>query len=119
MSSDVTIIGMDDFFADLDKEIARIQAGAEAAVAEAVEGTFEDSQKAVPYDETTKHEGSYVHLKDSAEKDVQGLEGSLSYGTDHNWFVEMGTSRMGAQPYLNPAFESNAQKFVKACEDLV
>jgi len=117
--SSIDITGLDELLAALDAEVARIEAGAEAAVAEAVEGTFEDSQKAVPYDAVTKHPPGYVHLKDSAEKEAEGLEGSVTYGTDHNWYVEMGTSRMGAQPFLNPAFESNAQKFVKACEDLV
>ena len=118
MSNGGEIVGLNDFFAALDAEMARIETGAENAVAEAVEGTFDDSQAAVPYDATTKHESGYVHLKDSAEKDVQGLEGSVSYGTDHAEYVEHGTSRMAAQPYLNPAFESNSKKFVQAAQEL-
>jgi len=117
--SGIEIEGVDDLLAALDAEMARIETGAENAVAQAVEGTFEDSQKAVPYDAVTRHESGYVHLRDSAEKDVQGLEGSLTYGTDHAEYVEFGTSRMVAQPYLGPAFETNSKKFVQACEDLV
>ena len=120
MSNDeVILVGLEDFFADLDTAFAQLEAECEGAIAEAVEGTFDDSQKAVPYDAVTKHEEGYVHLKDSAEKQVEGLEGEVSYGTDHAWYVEMGTSRMAAQPYLNPAFERNAQRFVQALKDLL
>jgi HK97 gp10 family phage protein len=119
MSSEVILVGLEDFFNDLDTAIQQLEAGCEVAVTEAVDGTYDDSQKDVPYDAVTKHEGGYVHLKDSAEKEVKGLEGEVSYGTDHAWYVEMGTSKMGAQPYLNPAFESNAQKFVQKLKDLL
>lgn len=115
----ITIDGIDEALAALDALLLHVERGSENAVAEATQGTFDDSQDLVPYDSVTKHSDDYVHLQDSAKQETNGLEGSVSYGTDHCEFVEFGTSKMAAQPYLNPAFEVNAPKLVKACEDLV
>ena len=115
----IDLTGMDDVLAALDAKIAQIEAGAEVAIAEAVEGTLADSQATVPFDAVTKHESGYVHLSESAEREIDGLEGSVTYGTDHAWYVDLGTSKMAAQPYLEPAFERNAKKLKAACEDLL
>lgn len=53
------------------------------------------------------------------ERDASSIKIEVSYGdgnrytkygiTDgYSWFQEFGTSKMAAQPYLGPAFESNA-----------
>lgn len=117
--STIDILGLDEVLAALDAEEARIEIGAQNAVAEAVENTYDKSQARVPYDAVTRHKAGYVHLKDSGEKKVNGLEGSVSYGTDHAEYVEHGTSRMQAQPYLFPPFEDSQQQLVKACEELL
>lgn len=114
----ITIEGIDDVLAAFDVLDAQIEAGAQNAVAEAVEGTYDESQRRVAYDAVTKHESGYVHLRDSGEKEVGELEGSVSYGTDHCEFVEFGTSKMAAQPYLLPSFELIRPTFTKACEEL-
>ena len=124
MSSEVQIIGLSDALNAFDQLLADVEVGAPEAVEETVSDTFDDSQKLVPYDAVTPHEDGYVHLRDSAEKSVEDLgdgiiEGTVSYGTDHNWFVEEGTSIMAAQPYAGPAFEANQGKLIRRCQDLV
>lgn len=123
MSSSIQIIGMDALFTAIDANIEALRAGSVEAVTEVVDSTFDDSQTLVPYDSVTKHTSDYVHLKDRAAKDVQDegdvIEGSVTYGTDHCEFVEHGTTRQRAQPYLNPAFEANKGKLIQKCQDLV
>lgn len=40
---------------------------------------------------------------------IKNIEGGKSIGpdTDYDIYVEMGTSRMGAQPYMRPAMDEN------------
>lgn len=41
-------------------------------------------------------------------------EATVSVGVDYGLFVELGTVKMGAQPYLTPAVEANSQPFQDA-----
>lgn len=113
----VETIGIGEALTALDEFIAKVQIDCEVAVNEAVEQTFNRSQELVPYDSKTAHAPGYVHLKDSASKEVDGLSGSVTYGTDHSEYVEQGTSRMAAQPYLNPAFEGAKGPFLQKCQE--
>jgi HK97 gp10 family phage protein len=117
MSSSIQIIGIDAAIAAIDAKIAQIQAECELAISEAVDQTYDESQARVAYDNVTKHDDDYMHLKDSAVKEVDGLQGSLTYGTDHVFYVEHGTSRMAAQPFLNPSFEIAKGPFIQKCQD--
>ncbi len=115
----ITVSGLDAIKARIDAHVARVKAGAQDAIVEAVDGTYDDSKAACPYDETKK-EGE-PHLRDSAKKKVGELVGWVSYGSDEvNWekFVELGTSRMRARPYLFPNFVRNGQKFKERCKRL-
>lgn len=114
----ITIEGIDNVLAAFDALDAQFETGAQNAVAEAVDGTYDESQRRVPYDAVTKHPSGYVHLRDSGEKEIGELEGSVSYGTDHCLFIEFGTSKMPPQPYLGPGFEVGRQTLLKACKEL-
>jgi HK97 gp10 family phage protein len=105
-----TVTGLDAIKARIDAHVARVKAGAQDALEQAVDGTFDDSQHDCPVDKGD--------LKASGKKEVGDLEGSISYGTDHNFYVELGTSRMRAQPFLFPAFVRNGRKFKAQCKRL-
>lgn len=115
MSAELKIEGLEQALEGFDLLFGQIEGETQKAIEQAVEQTFEESQRDVPYDHVTKHEPGYVHLRDSGKKEVGHLEGSVSYGTDHSWYVEQGTSRQAAQPFLNPAFErARARLLVRA-----
>lgn len=94
--------------------------GVKTAIEKATKRTFDESQRDCPYDSVTPHEDGYEHLRDTGKKEISpdGLEGSVSYGTDHNFFVEEGTTIMEAQPFLNPAFERSRSAFMSDCRRL-
>lgn len=50
-------------------------------------------------------------LKATGAADVQGETGTISYSAEYAAYVEFGTSRMRAQPYLTPAVEMERQRF--------
>ena len=53
-------------------------------------------------------------LKSSISSDIDGLSAEIGPSTDYEAYVEYGTSRMAAQPYMGPAFERHVPAFVKA-----
>lgn len=53
-------------------------------------------------------------LKSDLSLDIDGLEAEIGPGVDYGEFVELGTSRMAAQPYLGPAFDRHVDKFETA-----
>ena len=46
------------------------------------------------------------------------LEGRVWAGAEYAWFVENGTSRMAAQPYMGPSFERHSAKWLTAMQRL-
>lgn len=53
-------------------------------------------------------------LESSISSDVNGLSAEIGPHTDYEQFVEYGTSKMDAQPYMGPAAEKNTPAFVEA-----
>lgn len=82
----------------LQGEKAAIDRGAKA-YAEAVK---ELASQLAPLGDTD--EPGYVHLRDSGEVEpIQSGAYKVVFHSDHAAFVEFGTARMAAQPYLTPA----------------
>ncbi len=98
-----SIIGLASVLGSLDAFGSMMKARLEHAIADATEGTFNDAVDAVPVDTG--------ELKDSASMTVAPTKGTVTFGTNHAWYIELGTHKMSAQPYLLPAFESNGAKF--------
>jgi len=46
-------------------------------------------------------------LRDSIRHEVSGEEARIGAGAEHGIFVEFGTYKMGAQPFLRPAVDNN------------
>jgi hypothetical protein len=71
----------------------------------AAKTTYDVSQQLVAVDKGD--------LKDSATVDFPTpMKAVITYSTDHCWYVELGTSKMRAQPYLYPAFQYASHNFL-------
>jgi HK97 gp10 family phage protein len=90
--------------------LATADAARHRAVSEATTKIVEQSQSTVAVD-TGKLKGSVNEkIVDSSESTI----GTVSYNTDYAIYVELGTSRMAAQPYLHPAYLVGSRLMVKS-----
>lgn len=46
------------------------------------------------------------------------VSGEARAGAEYAWFVENGTSRMAARPFMGPSFERNSAKWLEAMRRL-
>lgn len=53
-------------------------------------------------------------LENSISADIDGLTAEVSATTNYADYVEYGTSRMAAQPYMGPAFDAHVPAFEEA-----
>lgn len=58
-------------------------------------------------------------LRTSYNAEVKEKEGSVYSEVEYAPFVEFGTKKMKAQPYLVPAFVKHSERYVKALEKLL
>lgn len=99
----VNVSGLDAIVSGLNMALQKVHDGANTAIANAVQATYDGSQADVAVDTGD--------LRASGTMETHDGGGSVTYGTDHCWYVELGTSKMAAQPYLYP-------NFVQACQQL-
>lgn len=85
---------------------ARADAMLGTAVAKAANAVKGDAAAAAPVDTG--------NLRASISAQVAGLEAAVSPGAHYGIYVELGTSKMAAQPFLFPALERQAQPFIDA-----
>ncbi len=50
---------------------------------------------------------------------VDSLEAHVNVGAEYGQYVEYGTSRMAARPYIGPAVEDNIPKMLDALEKVI
>ena len=58
-------------------------------------------------------------LKRSIMADVQEFSATIAPHTDYDAYVEFGTWKMGAQPYMRPAADKVEPQFVEAIDQIV
>lgn len=51
--------------------------------------------------------------------DREGLEGTVKAGTEYSGYVEKGTRKMEAQPFMEPALEEVEPIFIKELKEVV
>lgn len=96
----VSLEGTNAIFSNLDQLSIGMDHKVNVIIAQAAHQTFDDSQNACPVDTGL--------LKASASWETnERFKASVTYGTDHCWYVELGTYKMAAQPFLYPAFLDN------------
>ncbi len=57
------------------------------------------------------------NLRNSITHEVEGKEARVGTNVEYAPFVELGTSKMAAQPFLNPALEQNKGNIQKIFAD--
>lgn len=99
---------------DLQHDIGRagdmVEARAPQLVAKAASDIEATAQGIAPVDTG--------NLKNSIGSDVDGLDAEIGPTAEYGAYVEDGTSRMAAQPYMGPAADVVTPKLVAAVADL-
>lgn len=98
---------------DLADAPARVALKASRAIAKTAHEIEADAKAIVPVDTG--------NLKNSISTDLDRAELSAEIGPTANYggYVEEGTSRMGPQPYMRPAFDRRKEGLVQAMEQIV
>ena len=63
-------------------------------------------------------DGREGHLRDSIALTVEGDAAEVSASSPHAAYVEFGTARAKAQPYLSPAFREGEKIFLQMLKEL-
>lgn len=95
---------------DLVKGAAKVEAAAPLVVKKVAFDVERDAKVFAPVDTG--------HLEGSISTSVEGLSAEIGPTASYGDFVEAGTSRMHAQPYMGPATEKNTPAFEEALEKL-
>ncbi len=59
------------------------------------------------------------YLRNSITHEVEGKEARVGATAEYAGFVELGTSKQAAQPFLNPALEQNKRNIKRIFEDAI
>lgn len=86
---------------------ARIERTTERGAHVAAERVLDRSQRRVPIDTGELFESGHVEVVSQSPGVVDVI-----YDAPHAGFVEFGTVKMAAQPYLTPALEAERQRFL-------
>lgn len=92
--------------ADLGKADAKVTELASKAIAKTALDIEADAKALAPVDTGL--------LKNSISSDIKPLSAEIGPTTHYAGYVEHGTSRMAAQPYMGPAFDRRAPGLEKA-----
>ena len=101
------ILGEAQVMARLNLVDANVRQQANDAIARAVQATYDGSQADCPV--------LSGDLKASGAMETHDLGGSVTYSTTHCWYIELGTRKMPAQPFLGPNFLLAEQQLQADC----
>lgn len=104
MSEKIKIEGLEKMKLALKESKLRMNAAAAAAVAREVAAIGDDAQAGAPVDTG--------ELRESIRRSQRGMFGRVQATARHAGFVEFGTSKAPAQPYMMPAVEKARRRFV-------
>lgn len=94
---------------DLRAAPRRVERHLEQAVAKTGRDIASDAQAGAPVDTGA--------LRNSISADVGGMEAVIGPTVHYGGYVELGTYKMRAQPYLFPAADRHERPFAEACAD--
>lgn len=101
--SGFTVEGMPQLLAKLDIIAMRARAAAQASIALEVEAVETDAKDAVPV--------RTGDARDGIIGEVEALDGTISATARHSKFIEHGTTKDPAQPFMGPAAESSRMRW--------
>lgn len=101
--------------AEMRRALARLQLGAIARIKAQVKASAENIEREakarVPVDEGTTRDSIRVVYSDF------GMTASIGSAWFNARFIEQGTQRQPARPFLNPAFQAERNVYLKGIED--
>lgn len=103
MGRTVKVEGLPQMTAALARKAAEAHAAAVAAVAAEVEAVKADASSGAPVDKG--------ELRDSIRGEASGTSGTVRATARHANFVESGTFKDKAQPFMGPAAEASRSRF--------
>lgn len=107
MQISFNVAGLDSFRGTLEQASAKVEGLAGQVVRKTAADIQAEAKSRAPVDIGT--------LRDSIHAKQDGaLAATVSPSVNYGVYVEMGTSRMGPQPYLFPALEAKTEPFVAA-----
>lgn len=120
-SATVRINGVETVQRNLGSYTASVNAGLKKAVAAALVNIKGDAKERCPVNKKPRRGYVGGRLRNSIHEEVDrsGLSGKVVAGNAEVYyavFVEKGTRKMRAQPYMGPAFEAEMPAFVKRVE---
>lgn len=105
----VDVQGLAEFQGTLDQAASRVEGLAGHVVRKSAHDVQADAQSRAPVDTGA--------LRSSIGVTSRGaLSATVSPSVNYGIYVELGTSRMGPQPYLFPALEAKSETFVTALQ---
>jgi HK97 gp10 family phage protein len=107
----LTLNGVPGLEAALRKKVEELRAAATVAVTEEVTLIHADAVLIAPRDSGD--------LVEKIDKQANGLRGSIKSKSRHAGFVEFGTYKDGAQPYMHPAAERARPRFPKRAASII
>ena len=110
----ISIEGIPELEKALADKTSEMHAQLVGAVEEAARAVRDDAQQLVPRDTGTLHDG-IGYTTEGLTAEIGVLDPDLYYGA----FVEFGTSRQPAQPFMAPAGELERARFVERLKDAV
>ena len=108
---ETVILGLPQLEAALAKKAQELQAGAEEAVGREVENIANDARHAAP-----RRTGE---LRAGIHSEHAGLSGTVKSTARHSTFVEHGTYKDAAQPFMHPAAERARKRFPQVARDII
>ena len=69
--------------------------------------------------EETRPGGPHGELRESITSAVEGLQGEVGTNKEYGMYVELGTYKMRAQPFLVPALQNNKEAIINAIKAAV
>lgn len=109
--ADVTIEGIPALKAALARKVKELHAASTTAVAEEVDLIRRDAVKEAPQDTGD--------LRRKIRGESDGLKGTVRSTARHAGFVEHGTFKDKAQPYMAPAADRARRRFPKRATDII
>lgn len=97
----VRVQGLDQLKAKLAALPGQIETGGRVAIVESTQAVKQDARRDVPRRTGRLHDAIDAEMED----DLNGAVGVDPATADYGEFVEFGTSKMAAQPFMTPAAE--------------
>ena len=115
ISETLKVIGLGSLARKLDAVGKGVRNASTEAVINVLERMKEDAEALVPY-RTGKLWKSIDYEVYQVPSNIGPIVGELTANTDYAQYVEYGTSRMAARPFIRPAYEAHKHELMEEVE---